>query len=98
MCSERDVFGKGQRRECVRFSRGWERAKERRENCSQMCQRALTKRRTLWGCGAPQVRDLRLLEDGFERGGTLISDVVAFETASKGQGGEVKDYRRVNGR
>ena len=38
------------------------------------------------GRGAPQVGDLRLLEDGGERGGTLLSDVVVSETVSKGWG------------
>ena len=38
------------------------------------CQRALTQKRTLWGGGALEVGDLRLLEDGCERGGALVSD------------------------
>ena len=37
------------------------------------------------GAGALQLLDLRLLEDGGERGGALGSDVVAPETASEGQ-------------
>jgi hypothetical protein len=41
----------------------------------------------LWGGGALQFLDLRLLEDGGEHGGTLISDVVATKTASEGQDG-----------
>ena len=44
------------------------------------CQGALTER-TLWGGGAPQVGDLRLLEDGSERRGALDSDRVAPDTA-----------------
>ena len=40
------------------------------------------------GGGAPQVGDLRLLEDGSERSGALGSDLVAFETASEGWGVE----------
>ena len=52
-----------------------------------MCQRAFTQKQTLWGGGAPQVGDLRLLEDGGEREGTLVSDQVASETASEGWGG-----------
>jgi hypothetical protein len=48
----------------------------------------LTQKRTLWGGGALQVGDLRLLEDGCERGGTLISDAVASETASEEWGGD----------
>ena len=43
--------------------------------------------RTVWGGGAPQGGDLRLLEDGSERGGALGSDVVETETASEGQDG-----------
>ena len=38
------------------------------------------------GAGALEVGDLRLL-DGSERSGALGSDIVAFETASKGQDG-----------
>ena len=49
-----------------------------------MCQRALTRKRTLWGGGVLEVGDLRLLEDGGERSGALGSDVVASETASEG--------------
>ena len=47
------------------------------------CQRALTQRRTLWGGGALEVGDHRLLEDGGKRGGAFGSDVVASETASE---------------
>ena len=36
---------------------------------------------------ALEVGDLRLLEDGSQRSGALGSDVVAAETASKGQDG-----------
>ena len=36
------------------------------------------------GGGALQVSDLRLLEDGSERGGALVSDAVAPNTASEG--------------
>ena len=46
-----------------------------------------TKGNTLWGGGAPEVGDLRLLEDGGERGDALGSDVVAPNTASEGQDG-----------
>ena len=49
--------------------------------CSQMCQRALTQKRTLSGGGALQFGDLRLLEDGGEHGGALGSNVVAGEAA-----------------
>jgi hypothetical protein len=40
-----------------------------------------------WGGGAREVGDLRLLEDGGERGGALVSDIIEFETASEGQRG-----------
>ena len=39
------------------------------------------------GGGALQVGDLRLLEDGSERGGALGSYAVVVETASEGQDG-----------
>ena len=42
---------------------------------------------TNWGGGAPEVGDLRLLEDGGKRGGALGSDVLARDTASDGQDG-----------
>ena len=44
-----------------------------------------TKANTLWGNGAPEVGDLCLLEDGSERGGALVSDVVASETVGEGR-------------
>ena len=47
------------------------------------CQWALTQKRTLWGGGLPQFGDLRLLEDGSERGGAVGSDVVARETVNE---------------
>jgi hypothetical protein len=50
--------------------------------------RVLTQKQPLWGGGAPQVGDLRLLEDGGERGGALVSDLVIYETASKGWDGD----------
>ena len=48
------------------------------------CQRALTKRRTLSGGGALEVGDHRLFEDGCERGGALVSDLVVPNTAKHG--------------
>ena len=42
------------------------------------------KANTASGGGAPQVGDLRLLEDGGERGGALVSDYVPPQTASGG--------------
>ena len=53
----------------------------------QACQRALTRKRTLWGGSALEVGDLRLVEDGSQRSGALGSDVVDSETASEGQDG-----------
>ena len=47
----------------------------------QTCPRAWTN--TLWGGGALQIGDHRLVEDGSECSGSLGSDVVAFETASE---------------
>ena len=41
--------------------------------------------KTLWGGGAPELGDLRLVEDGGEREGTLVSDRVTTETANEGQ-------------
>ena len=48
-----------------------------------MSANADTKANTLWGDGAPEVLDLRLLEDGGERGGALDSDVVVTETVGE---------------
>ena len=39
------------------------------------------------GRGIPQVGDLRLLEDGSECSGALVSDLVAVETAGEGRSG-----------
>ena len=41
--------------------------------------------KTLWGGGAPELGDLRLVEDGGEREGTLVSDRDKTETANEGQ-------------
>jgi hypothetical protein len=43
------------------------------------------KANTLWGGGALELGDLRLLEDGSERGSALGSDTVASETARQGR-------------
>ena len=43
-------------------------------------------RAILWGGGALQGDNVRLVEDGSECGGALNSDVVVTETANKGQG------------
>ena len=47
--------------------------------------------------GAPQVSDLRLVEDGGERSCALVSKAVATETASEGQNGN-GECRCVDGR
>ena len=47
-------------------------------------ERALTRKRTLWGGGVLEIGYLRLLEDGSKRSGALGFDAVAFETASEG--------------
>ena len=58
----------------------------------QACQWALTQKRTLRGCGALQLLDLRLFEDGGERGGALSSDAVVRDTASAmGRMGTVRE-------
>ena len=48
-----------------------------------------TKANTLgpWGGSAPQLGDLRFLEDGSERGGALVSDLVVPQTVSEEQSG-----------
>ena len=40
------------------------------------------------GGGALQLGDLRILENGGERGGALVSDAVVSQTASEGQDGK----------
>ena len=50
------------------------------------CQRALTQKRTLGGGGALELLDLRLFEDGGERGGALVSDVVSREPVNERRG------------
>ena len=51
-------------------------------------QRALTQKRTLSGGGALEVGDLRLLENGSERGGALVSDPIGPKTARDGWDGD----------
>ena len=50
------------------------------------CQWALTRKKTLSGGGALEVGDLRLLEDGSERGGARVSDAVVPDTVRDGWG------------
>ena len=52
----------------------------------------MTQKQTRWGGGAPQLGDLRFLEDGGERRGALVSDAVPLQTASEGWG---RDGERV---
>ena len=90
MSSERDkgVLGKGQMKGCVPFlTRVGTRKGRQGKVFANGCQRALTQKQTLWGGGALEVGDLRLVEDGSQRSGTLgpcPSDIVASETASEG--------------
>ena len=51
---------------------------------AQVCQGALTEDRTLSGGGALEVGDHRLLEDGSERRGALVSDAVVPDTTRDG--------------
>ena len=44
-----------------------------------------TQERTLWGGGALEIGDLRLVEDGGKCSDSLVSDAVVLETASKGR-------------
>ena len=46
-----------------------------------------TRANTASGGGAPQLGDLRLLEDGGERGGALVFDMVFPQTVSEEQSG-----------
>ena len=46
--------------------------------------RGIDKKRTLWGSGALEMGDLRLVENSSERGGALDSDVIVRETARGG--------------
>ena len=64
---------------------------------AQVCQGALTEDRTLSGGGALEVGDHRLLEDGSERRGALVSDAVVPDTARDGWG-TVRGQVRVSGR
>jgi hypothetical protein len=68
MCSERD-----ERRDVVVLTRvGTCKGKV----FANVSAGADTRANTASGGGAPQVGDLRLLEDGGERGGALVSDLV----------------------
>ena len=62
--------------------------------------RALTQKRTLWGGGARERGDLRLLEDGSECRGAFVSDAIDRETAKhrRGWSGERPGMQHVNRR
>ena len=57
----------------------------------QPCQRALTQTRTLCGGGVLEAGNPRLLEDGGERGGALVSDLVSPETAKVSEAGKARE-------
>ena len=60
----------------------------------QACQRALTRKQTLFGGGgALEVGELRLVKDGSERSDALVSDAIVPETARDGW-----EQARVSGR
>ena len=74
-------FGKGQRKTSVLpfLTRVGTRAREWKGNVFVN----VTRKRTLWGSGALEFDDLRILEGGGECSGALVSDVVAYDTASE---------------
>ena len=87
-------LGKGARKEVCSLtvaSRNVQKGGSAARKCK--CQRALTRNRTLWGGGAPQVGDLRLLEDGGERAGALNSYLVVPQTVSEEQSGDGERYQ-----
>ena len=62
----------------------------------QACQGALTQKQTFRGGGALEGGDLRLPEDGSERGGALSSDEILLETVNerRGEDGETEGVSR----
>ena len=84
--SKERVFGK----ERVRFL-----TRKGTQKCSLLCQWALTQKRTLSGGGALERGDLRLLEDGSERGGALGSDAVAARLQAGWWAGEREACQRA---
>ena len=69
------------------------------EVSGEPCQWALTREQTLGAdSGALEVGDLRLRQDGTERGGALGSDAVLPDTARDRCGGTVRGHVRVSGR
>ena len=69
---------KGCRKQGGRVEKG-----RREERCSPID--AAIGGKTLWGGGAPELGDLCLVEDGGEREGALVSDLVPVETANEGR-------------
>ena len=67
--------------DCETAREGWARTVRHQE-----CQRALTQKRTLGGGSALELLNLRLFEDGGERGGALVSDLVATEPVNERRG------------
>ena len=57
------------------------------EAAAEKCHWALTGNQILGGGGAHEFGELRLVEDGTERGGTSVFDAVSPETASEVQDG-----------
>ena len=74
----------------------------RKPEGKQKCSPILTRLggcKTLWGAGAPERGDVCLLEDGGEREGTLVSDLVIEETENEGhRAGKRWESKLVNGR
>jgi len=67
--------------------RGWAADREvDATECSLSCQRALTRLQTLWGGGALEGGNLRILEDGSKLNSAILLDEVVLETAKHGRG------------
>ena len=104
MCTRRTLEGSTScGRECGGVQ--GERRKSRKgmkEAGKQKCSPILTRLggcKTLWGAGAPERGDVCLLEDGGEREGALVSDLVIEETANEGhRAGKRWESKLVNGR
>jgi hypothetical protein len=79
LAREVDLLGRLRTLELVDLKRVPVHTANGRGKCCE-CQRALTRKRTLWGGDALELGDIRLLEDGGERRGALGSDAVVSET------------------
>ena len=62
----------------------WGQSSERGDACSQRVSTGADTKANTRGGGALEMGDLRLLEDGCERGGALVSDIIVPETARDG--------------